>query len=51
MPNINIENGGDSKGEDEEHKPFVTVQYFRVVPTPTVSTSYRGSGGCDFDFD
>ena len=55
MPKLNIENGSDSKDQedskDEEHQPFVTVQYFRVVPTPTVSTSYRGGGGCDFDFD
>ena len=55
MPKLNIENGSDSKDQedskDEEHQPFVTVQYFRVVPTPTVSTSYRGGGDCDFDFD
>ena len=53
IPKIRFEKGSDSKDQedsskDEEHQPFVSVQYFRVVPK--VSTSYRG-GGCDFDFD
>ena len=53
IPKIRFEKGSDSKDQEdskdeEEHQPFVTVQYFRVVPK--VSTSYRG-GGCDFDFD
>ena len=53
IPKIRFGNGSDSKDledskDEEEHQPFVSVQYFRVVPK--VSTSYRG-GGCDFDFD